>query len=82
MWWPPAATVHDMARIAFEYVGLHHEEIVKMDSACLRPAEVDVLLDDASKANAKLGWFATTTLEEIIREIVDADLACHLARMG
>ncbi|RYI17994.1 MAG: GDP-mannose 4,6-dehydratase [Acetobacteraceae bacterium] len=73
-------TVRDMVRIAFEHVGLNHEDFVKTDPAFLRPAEVDVLLGDASKAKAKLGWAATTTLEDMIREMVDADLARHRAR--
>ena len=67
-------TVRDMARIAFNHVDLDYEEFVKVDPAFLRPAEVDVLLGDPSKAKAKLGWSATTTLEEMIREMVDADL--------
>ena len=41
---------------------------------CSAPAEVDVLLGDPAKAKAKLGWEAEITLEEMIREMVDADL--------
>ncbi|WP_043342748.1 GDP-mannose 4,6-dehydratase [Belnapia moabensis] len=74
-------TVRDMARIAFEHVGLDYEEFVKVDPAFLRPAEVDVLLGDASKAKAKLGWTPRTTLEEMIKEMVEADLFRHRARM-
>ena len=73
-------TVRDMVRIAFEHVGLNFKDFVKTDQAFLRPAEVDVLLGDASKAKAKLGWSATTTLEEMIQEMVDADLDRHRAR--
>lgn len=72
--------VRDMVRIAFEHVGLNYEDFVKTDSAFLRPAEVDVLLGNASKAKAKLGWAATTTLEDMIQEMVDADLTRHHAR--
>ncbi len=74
-------TVRDMVRIAFEHVGLNYEELVKVDEAFLRPAEVDVLLGDPSKAKEKLGWAPTTTLEEMIREMVEADLFRHRARM-
>jgi GDPmannose 4,6-dehydratase len=74
-------TVRDMVRIAFEHVGLNYEDFVKTSQDFLRPAEVDVLLGDASKAKAKLGWSATTTLEAMIAEMVDADLFRHRARM-
>ncbi|MDE2577585.1 MAG: GDP-mannose 4,6-dehydratase [Hyphomicrobiales bacterium] len=68
-------TVRDMCRIAFAHVGLDMDKHVVIDPAFYRPAEVDVLLGDPSKAHAKLGWKATTTLDEMIREMVDADLA-------
>jgi GDPmannose 4,6-dehydratase len=74
-------TVRDMVRIAFSHVGLNYEEFVKVDPAFMRPAEVDVLLGDASKAKQKLGWSAETTLEAMIQEMVEADLARHRARM-
>ncbi|MBP0494678.1 GDP-mannose 4,6-dehydratase [Pararoseomonas indoligenes] len=74
-------TVRDMCRIAFEHVGLGYEDFVKVDPAFMRPAEVDVLLGDPAKAKAKLGWTAETTLEDMIKEMVEADLARHRARM-
>ena len=74
-------TVRDMVRIAFEHVGLNYQDHVKTSQDFLRPAEVDVLLGDAAKAKAKLGWSATTTLEAMIAEMVDADLFRHRARM-
>jgi len=73
-------TVRDMARIAFAHVGLDYEEFVKADPAFMRPAEVDVLLGDPAKAKAKLGWTAETSLEDMIKEMVEADLARHRAR--
>lgn len=73
-------TVRDMCRIAFGHLGLDYEAHVKVDPAFLRPAEVDVLLGDPAKAKAKLGWEATTSLEEMIVEMVEADLARHRAR--
>lgn len=68
-------TVRDMCRIAFEHVGLEMEEHLVIDPALFRPAEVDVLLGDAAKARDRLGWSPTISLEEMIREMVDADLA-------
>ena len=75
-------SVRDMCRIAFAHVGLHYEDHVTTDQAFLRPAEVDVLLGDASKARTKLGWQPQITLEELIGEMVDADLERHRRRMG
>jgi GDPmannose 4,6-dehydratase len=74
-------TVRDMCRIAFAHVGLDYEEFVRVDPAFLRPAEVDILLGDPSKAKAKLGWAAETTLEEMIQEMVEADLARNRSRV-
>jgi GDPmannose 4,6-dehydratase len=67
-------TVRDMCRIAFDHVGLDMDDFVTVDPALYRPAEVEVLLGDPSKAKAKLGWEATASLEDVIREMVDADL--------
>lgn len=67
-------TVRDMCRIAFEHVGLDYEKYVKIDPALYRPAEVERLLGDPKKAQEKLGWHATTTLEELMHMMVDADM--------
>ena len=67
-------SVRDMCRLAFAHVGLNYEDYVKVDPAFLRPAEVDALLGNPAKAKAKLGWEATTSLEEMIAEMVEADL--------
>ena len=75
-------TVRDMCRIAFGHVGLDYEEFVKVDPAFLRPAEVDLLLGDPSKAKEKLGWAPEISLEEMVKEMVDADLFRHRSRMG
>ena len=69
--------VRDMCRLAFAHVGLNYEDYVKVDPAFLRPAEVDVLLGNPAKAKARLGWEATTSLEEMIAEMVEADLVRH-----
>lgn len=70
-------TVRDMINIAFAHVGLKPEDYVRINPAFLRPAEVDVLLGDAGKARAKLGWSAKTSLEDMITEMVEADLVRH-----
>ncbi len=67
-------TVRDMCRIAFEHVGLNMDNHLRIDPALFRPAEVDLLLGNPAKAKEKFGWEATITLEEMIREMVDADL--------
>ncbi len=68
-------TVRDMCRIAFDHAGLDLDKHLVIDPELFRPAEVDVLLGNPAKAKAKLGWEATVTLDEMIREMVDADLA-------
>ena len=68
-------TVRDMCRIAFNHVSLDMEDFVIIDPAFFRPAEVDILLGDPTKANRKLGWKAKTKLDELIVMMVEADLA-------
>jgi len=75
-------SVRDMCRLAFTYVGLNYEDYVTADPAFFRPAEVDVLLGNADKAHEKLGWKAETTLEDMMAEMVDADLFRHRSRVG
>ena len=67
-------TVREMCRIAFAHVGLAYEDHVVIDPKFLRPAEVDVLLGNPAKAEQKLGWKATTSLEQLIIMMVDADM--------
>lgn len=67
-------TVRDMCKIAFEHAGLNMEDHLIIDPEFFRPAEVDILLGDASKARTQLGWEAETSLEEMIKEMVEADL--------
>lgn len=67
-------TVRDMCRIAFDHAGLDMEKFVVIDPAFYRPAEVDVLLGDSSKAQRVLGWKPQIDLREMICEMVDADL--------
>jgi GDPmannose 4,6-dehydratase len=67
-------TVRDMCRIAFRHAGLNMDDHLVIDPALFRPAEVDILLGDASKAEAKLGWRSSIPLETMIQEMVDADI--------
>ena len=66
--------VRDFVDIAFDYVGLPVEPHVVVDAKLLRPAEVDILVGDASKAKAKLGWAPTLSFDEMICMMVEADL--------
>lgn len=74
-------SVREFCRLAFSHVGLDYERHVTVNPDFLRPAEVDVLLGDASKAARKLGWKPETTLEEMVAEMVEADLKRHRDRM-
>ena len=58
------------------------DEHVTTRADLMRPAEVDVLLGDASKAEQALGWRPETSLEAMVAEMVEADLARHRARMA
>lgn len=68
-------TVRDMCRIAFAHAGLVMDDHLVIDPALFRPAEVDILLGNPAKAKEKLGWQPSISLEEMICEMVDADLA-------
>jgi GDPmannose 4,6-dehydratase len=70
-----STSVREMCRIAFAHVGLTMEDHLVIDPAYFRPAEVEVLLGDATKARTRLGWTPEIGLEEMISEMVDADLA-------
>jgi len=69
------ATVRDMCQIAFKHVGLKYEDYLVIDKKFFRPSEIDVLLGNPAKAKEKLGWVPKTSLEELIKSMVDADLA-------
>ncbi len=70
-------SIREMCRVAFSHVGLNWEEFVKTDQIYFRPAEVDILLGDASKARTTLGWKPEVSLEDMIKEMVDADMLRH-----
>jgi GDPmannose 4,6-dehydratase len=68
-------TVRELVQIAFARVGLDYEKYVVIDPQFVRPAEVDLLLGDYSKAKAKLGWEPKTSFTELVHMMVDNDLA-------
>ncbi len=68
------SSVRKFCELAFAHVGRKMDDHVVVDPRYLRPAEVDVLLGDPSKANEKLGWKATTNLDALVAEMVDADI--------
>jgi GDPmannose 4,6-dehydratase len=67
-------SVREFAEAAFGHAGLDYEQYVKTDPELLRPAEVDHLVGDASKARAKLGWERRVSFRELVELMVDADL--------
>jgi GDPmannose 4,6-dehydratase len=70
-----ANSVRTLVDVAFGRVGLDPEEYIVQDERFMRPAEVDHLIGDSSKAERELGWRPSTSFEELVRLMVDADLA-------
>jgi GDPmannose 4,6-dehydratase len=68
------ASIREMSAIAFSHVGLNYEDHIVIDPTLFRPAEVETLLGDPSKARGRLGWVASTDLQTLITSMVDADL--------
>lgn len=68
-------TVQKLVEVAFSHAGLQWDRFVKQDPAFIRPAEVDLLIGDPSKAQKKLGWKPKVSFEEMIRMMVDSDIA-------
>ncbi len=68
-------SVREFVEIAFGHVGLDWQQYVKLDPRFLRPAEVDHLRGNAEKARRLLGWEPTVSFPELVRMMVDADLA-------
>jgi GDPmannose 4,6-dehydratase len=67
-------SIRELLEVAFGAVGLDWQKYVEIDPKLIRPAEVDVLCGDATKARDKLGWEPEVTFEELIRMMVEADL--------
>ena len=68
-------TVQHFVELAFEQVGLDYRKYVVQDPLFMRPADVDLLIGDPAKAKEKLGWKAKTSLEELVKIMVEAELA-------
>jgi GDPmannose 4,6-dehydratase len=69
-----AHSVREFCEIAFGHVDLDYNDYVVVDPKYYRPAEVDILLGDPTKAREKLGWEPEVTFEDLVRMMVDADL--------
>jgi GDPmannose 4,6-dehydratase len=68
-------TVRRFCEIAFGHVGLNWQDHVILDERFVRPAEVDLLIGDATKAHEQLGWQPRTSFEDLVAMMVDSDLA-------
>jgi GDPmannose 4,6-dehydratase len=73
-------SIRDMVAIAFSTVGLDWQAHVRSRADLMRPAEVDILLGDCTKAQTKLGWTPTISLEAMLGEMVEADIRRYQAR--
>jgi GDPmannose 4,6-dehydratase len=73
-------SVRDLCDAAFGAVGLDYKKYVVQDPRFIRPAEVDLLVADGSKAAKQLDWSPTVTFDELVRMMVDADLKRYEAR--
>ena len=76
-----AHTVREFVELAFAHAGLDWKEHVEVDTRYFRPAEVDYLCADASKARRLLGWEPTVTFDELVRIMVEADMRAAEARL-
>jgi GDPmannose 4,6-dehydratase len=70
-------SVREFCELAFAEANLDYREYVKVDPNFYRPAEVDLLVGDASKAQRELGWSPTTTFPELVRKMVRTDLESY-----
>lgn len=70
-------SVEELVQFAFAHVDLDYKKYVKLDPRFVRPAEVDTLLGDPTRARDVLGWEAKTGFKELIQMMVDADMARH-----
>ena len=68
-------TVRELVEVAFSHVGLNWEDYVEIDPKFIRPAEVDLLIGDPSKAKKVLGWKPKVNFEGLVKMMVDSDMA-------
>jgi GDPmannose 4,6-dehydratase len=76
------ASIREFCALAFAYAGLEADQFVRSSQRLMRPAEVEVLLGNAEKIRKRLGWEPETSLETLVAEMVEADLARHKAKIG
>tara|TARA_Y100001970_G_scaffold226551_1_gene280160 strand:+ start:183 stop:1160 length:978 start_codon:yes stop_codon:yes gene_type:complete len=74
-------SVREFCAVAFGHLGLSYEDHVEVDEKFFRPAEVDLLVGDYSKASSKLQWAPKTTFEQLVTMMVDADMALLEGRL-
>lgn len=77
-----AHTVEDFCRVAFSHVDLDYKKYVEVDERYMRPAEVDFLLGDCSKAKKVLNWEPRTSFEELVKLMVDSEVEIHRKLAG
>jgi GDPmannose 4,6-dehydratase len=75
-------SVQELLEVAFDIVGLNWEKYVEIDPKLIRPAEVDFLRGDATKAKERLGWEPEVDFEELVKMMVEADLKTVRAAMN
>ena len=75
-------SVRELCELAFAEVDMDYRDYVKIDEKYYRPAEVDLLVGDATKASEVLGWQPTYTFQDLIREMVREDLKLHSHSVG
>jgi len=74
-------SVREFCELAFAHVGLNYQDHVVTDDRYMRPAEVDLLIGDSSKARRQLGWEPKMSFAELVSTMVDADLALCSGRL-
>ena len=72
-----AHSVEDLVNVAFSHAGLNWKDYIVTDERFIRPAEVDLLIGDCSKAKKELGWEPEVSFEQMIHMMVDADIERH-----
>jgi len=73
-------SVREFAEAAFSRLGLDYRKYVRVDKEFLRPADIETLLGDASRARSQLGWSCSVNFHDLVNEMVDADL--HVLKTG
>lgn len=68
-------SVREFVEMAFSFAGLDYREYVKTDPLLYRPAEVDILIGDPSRAQARLGWTSKTSFSQLVKEMMEQDCA-------